>query len=71
MVREDGRDKLVALEQRIRAFKGTSLHDHIKATEMCLVPNMTIPKKFRVLEFIKYRNSMPYNSSQGTLQQNS
>jgi hypothetical protein len=47
-------DKWVALEQRLRAFEGTSLHDHIKAVEMCLVPNLVIPKKFRVPEFIKY-----------------
>jgi hypothetical protein len=35
-------------------IKGTSLHDHIKAVEMCLVPNVAIPKIFRVPEFIKY-----------------
>jgi len=54
MVKEDGLDKLVILEQRIRAFEGASIHDHIKAAEMCLVPNMIIPKKFRVPKFIKY-----------------
>jgi hypothetical protein len=54
MVKKDGLDKWVALEQRLRAFEGTSLHDHIKAVEMCLVPNVVIPKKFRVPEFIKY-----------------
>jgi len=45
---------MVALEQRPMAFEGTSLHDHIKVVKMCLVPNVVIPKKFRVLEFIKY-----------------
>jgi len=45
---------MAALEQRPRAFEGTSLHDHIKVVEMCLVPNVVIPKKFRVPEFIKY-----------------
>ena len=54
MVKEDGLDKWVVLEQRLRAFEGTSLHDHIKAAEMCLVPHVVIPKKFRVPEFIKY-----------------
>jgi hypothetical protein len=54
MVKEDGLDKWAALEQRLRAFEGTSLHDHIKAVEMCLVPNVVIPKKFRVPEFVKY-----------------
>jgi len=54
MVKEDGRDKLTALEQRMRTFEGTSLHDLIKAAEMCLVPNVIIPKNFRVPEFVKY-----------------
>jgi len=43
-----------ALEQRLMAYEGSSLHEHIKAAEMCLVPNVVIPKKFRVLEFVKY-----------------
>jgi hypothetical protein len=54
MVKEDGLDKWAALEQRLRAFEGTSLHDHIKAVEMCLVPNVVIPKKFRLQGFVKY-----------------
>jgi len=54
MVKEDGLNKLVALEQRLRAFKGIHLYDPIKADEMCLVPNVVIPKKFRVPEFVKY-----------------
>jgi hypothetical protein len=54
IVKEDGLDKGAALEQRLRAVKGTSLHDHIKAVEMYLVPNIVIPKKFRVPGFVKY-----------------
>jgi hypothetical protein len=54
MVKEDGLDKWAALEQRLMAFEGSSLHDHIKVVEMCLVPNVVIPKKFMVLEFVKY-----------------
>jgi len=54
MVKEDGLDKLATLEQRMTVFKGTSLHDYIKAVRMCLVPNVIIPKNFRVPEFIKY-----------------
>jgi hypothetical protein len=42
MVEEDGLDKLIDLEQRMRTFEGTNLHDFVKATEMCLVPNMII-----------------------------
>jgi hypothetical protein len=54
MVKEDGLNKLVALEQRLRAFEVIHLYDPIKAAEMCLVPNVVIPKKFRVPEFVKY-----------------
>jgi len=53
-VKEDGMNKLVGLEQRLRALEGICLYDPIKAVEMCLVPNVVIPKKFRVLEFVKY-----------------
>jgi hypothetical protein len=51
MVKEDGMDKLAVLEQRMKTFEGTRLHDHIKAVEMCLMPNVIIPK------FLKYLNS--------------
>ena len=54
MVKEDDLDKLATLEQKMRAFKGTSLHGHIKATKICLVPNVIILKTFRVFKFIKY-----------------
>jgi len=54
MVKEDGLNKLVALKQRMRAFEGIRLYDLIKAAEMCLVPNVVIPKKFRVPEVVKY-----------------
>jgi hypothetical protein len=54
MTKEDGLKKLVALEQRMRAFEGTSLYDPIKIVEMCLVPNVVIPRKFRVPKFNKY-----------------
>ena len=42
------------LEARIRVIEGVNLYDPVQATEMCLVPNVVIPKKFRVPEFIKY-----------------
>ncbi|XP_011014526.1 PREDICTED: uncharacterized protein LOC105118304 [Populus euphratica] len=52
MVKDDGLEKWVALEERVRAIKGNNLYDPMKATEMCLVPNIVIPKKFRVPEFV-------------------
>jgi hypothetical protein len=47
-------DKMAAQEARIRAIEGVDLYDPVRAAEMCLVPNVVVPKKFRVLEFIKY-----------------
>jgi hypothetical protein len=54
MVKEEGLEKWTALEERIRAVEGNHLCDLVKATKMCLVPNVVVPKKFRVPEFIKY-----------------
>ncbi|KAJ6882796.1 hypothetical protein NC651_029160 [Populus alba x Populus x berolinensis] len=54
IIKEDDLNKFIVLEQRMRAFEGIHLYDPIKAAEMCLVPNVVIPKKFRVPEFIKY-----------------
>jgi hypothetical protein len=49
VLEEDGLKKLAALEERMRAIKGNNLYYPIKAAKMCLVPNVVIPKKFRVL----------------------
>jgi hypothetical protein len=54
MVKEDDLEKWTALEKRIKAIEGNHLCDLVKAVNMCLVPNVVIPKKFRVPEFIKY-----------------
>jgi len=54
MVKEEGLKKWTALEERIRAVEGNHLCDLVKAINMCLVPNIVIPKKFRVPEFIKF-----------------
>jgi len=47
-------DKMVALEARIRAIKGVDLYDPVRVAKMYLIPNVVVPKKFRVPEFIKY-----------------
>jgi len=54
MLKEEGLEKWTALEKRIKAIEGNHLCDLVKAVNMCLVPNVVILKKFRVLEFIKY-----------------
>ena len=47
-------DKMAALEVRIRAIERVDLCDPVRASKMCLVLNMVVPKKFRVPEFIIY-----------------
>jgi hypothetical protein len=47
-------DKMAALEARSRAIEGVDLYDPVRAVKMCLVANVVVPKKFQVLEFIKY-----------------
>ena len=54
MVKEEDWEKWTTLEKRIRAVEGNHLCDLVKAVNMCLVPNVVIPKKFRVPEFVKY-----------------
>ena len=39
---------MAALEARIRAIEGVELYDPVRAAEMCLVPNVVVPKKFHV-----------------------
>ena len=55
-------DKMATLEARIRVIEGANLYDPVQAADMCLVPNVVIPKKFRVPEFIIHRDTMPYHS---------
>jgi len=45
---------MTTLEAKIRAIKGVDLYDPIQAVEMCLIPNVVVPKKFCVPKFIKY-----------------
>ena len=39
------------LEEWLRAIEGTTKYRFKDATEICLVPNVVIPPKFKVLEF--------------------
>jgi hypothetical protein len=47
-------DKMAMLEPKIRVIEGVDLYDLVRATKICLVPNVVVPKKFRVPKFIKY-----------------
>jgi len=56
-VKKDNYDKLAALEERMRAIEGAELYDPIKVVQMCLFPNVKLPKECRVPKFIKYTGS--------------
>ena len=48
-----GTNRVLAQTRAFMAFEGIHLYDPIKAAEICLVPNVVIPKNFRVPEFVK------------------
>ena len=45
---------MVMLKARIRVIEGVNLYEPVQVVEMCIVPNIVIPKKFLVPKFIKY-----------------
>jgi hypothetical protein len=47
-------DKMVALKAKIKAIEREDLYDLVHVVQMCLIPNVVVPKKFCVPEFIKY-----------------
>jgi hypothetical protein len=47
-------DKWVALKERLRVVEGNNLINPVIALEVCLVPDIIVPKKFRVPDFVKY-----------------
>jgi hypothetical protein len=47
-------DKISALEEQLRVVEGNEWSDPMRAYEVCLVPNITVPKDFRIPKFIKY-----------------
>ena len=53
-VKENGLEKLATLEKRMKGIERIGRYDLVKAAEICLVPNVGIPKTFRVLKFVKY-----------------
>ncbi|RDX60624.1 hypothetical protein CR513_61217, partial [Mucuna pruriens] len=50
------RMKWDALEERVRAIEGTGSHG-LDATDLCLVPNITLPPDFKMPKFEKYKGS--------------
>lgn len=54
MIEEEDFNKLSVIEEILRAIEGIDLYDLVKAIEICLVLNIVVPKKLKVLEFAKY-----------------
>ena len=51
------KDKLEVLEKRLRAIEGGSSHEFGDATSLCLVQDVVILPKFKVLDFEKYKET--------------
>ena len=51
------KEKLDILEERLRAIEGTSKYGFMDAAELCLVPDVVIPHKFKIPEFEKFNGS--------------
>jgi len=51
------KDKLEILEERLRVIEGASPCEFGDAAGLCLVPDVMIPPKFKVLEFEKYKGA--------------
>lgn len=47
-------ERLEVLEERLRTIEGANSHGLRDASELCLVPNVVIPPKFKVPDFDKY-----------------
>jgi len=51
------RRKLDLLEERLRAVEGFGDYPFTDMTDLCLVPNVVIPPKFKVSDFDKYKGT--------------
>jgi len=51
------RRKLDLLEERLRVVKGFSDYPLTDMTDLCLVPDVVIPPKFKVPDFDKYKGT--------------
>lgn len=46
--------KMETLETKIRDIEGLDLYDFMQAAEICVFPNIGVPKKFCIPDVIKY-----------------
>ena len=58
----EGKGKLDLIEERLRAIEGFGDYPFTDMTDLCLVPNVVIPPKFKVPDFDRYKGtSCPRN----------
>jgi len=53
----EGKGKLNLIEERLRAVEGFGDYLFADMTDLCLVPNVIIPSKFKVPDFDKYKGT--------------
>ena len=51
----EDKGKIEALEERLRAVEGLGSYPFSDLADLCLVPNIVIPPKFKVPDFDKYK----------------
>ena len=53
----EGREKLDLIEERLRVIEGIGDYPFVYMAELCLVPDISIPSKFKVSDFDKYKGT--------------
>ena len=53
----EGKEKLDLIEERLRAIEGFGDYPFTNMTDLCLVPDVVIPPKFKVLDFDRYKGT--------------
>ena len=56
-LRVSEKEKIEHMEDRLRAIEGGRSYGFADMLELCLVPDVTIPPKFKVPDFDKYKGT--------------
>jgi len=54
MMKDVDVDKLFSIEEWFRIIEEINFYNPVKLIDMCLVPNIVVFKKFKMLQFAKY-----------------
>ncbi|TYK28913.1 Gag-pro-like protein [Cucumis melo var. makuwa] len=54
---QSSRKRLEFLEERLCAIEGADMYGSIDATQLCLISDVVIPPKFKILDFEKYNGT--------------